>query len=98
MKKINVLTIAITLVALISSCTTTKKITAPQCNSQLDGINVCECWAYYLDPDSSYKCTPRPVVIDTSTVVWGYYNPGIDWKSILLKDTTNTIYYIKIKK
>ena len=97
MKKINILITAIVLIATTVNAQQDWK--DPQCNKKhiIDGSS----WEGILKGGSECKCNLMDLWSsqyhkDTTTLVWEPNNPGIDWKKIILEDTTSTIYHIQL--
>ena len=98
MKKINILIAAIVLIATTVNAQQDWK--DPQCNKKhiIDGSS----WDGILKDGSECKCNLMDLwssqyYSDTTTLKgWAPNNPGIDWKKIILEDTTSTIYHIQL--
>ena len=97
MKKINILITTIVLIATTVNAQQDWK--DPQCNKKhiIDGSS----WDGILKDGSECKCNLMDLWSsqyhkDTTTLVWEPNNPGIDWKKIILEDTTSTIYHIQL--
>jgi len=98
MKKINILITAIVLITTTVNAQQDWK--DPQCNKKhiIDGSS----WEGILKGGYECKCNlidlwSSQYYSDTTTLKgWVPNNPGIDWKKIILEDTTSTVYHIQL--